>query len=147
MPVELLTKQFEVAATPCRIAAYLRDPALYVNLNPFVTEVKDIGNGDGSVTFVAVERIKLIGPIRRNNLLCIEIFSGADEQVTYNVTAKGGISVRVETQLAEVDGGTHVRDSIHLTVPALARKFALKQARFAQDYRAAALIELGPDLG
>lgn len=146
MPVELLTKQFEVAATPCGIAAYLRDPARYVNLNPYVTEVRDIRNQDGSVTFVAVERIKLMGPIHRTNLLRIEILSGTDEQVTYNVTTKG-VSARIETQLAEFEGRTHVRDSIHLTVPALARKFALKQARFAQNHRAAALIELGPDLG
>jgi len=147
MSTKSLVKQFTIPATPAWVAAYLRDPVHYVNLNPFVTQVRDVHRLDESATFTAVERIKVLGPVHRNNLLRIEVSSDADKCVVYDVTAKGGISVRIETELAEFDGGTQIRDSIALTVPALVRKFAVRQARAAQDYRAHALVELASELG
>ncbi|MFG1642828.1 SRPBCC family protein [Amycolatopsis sp. NPDC049252] len=147
LSTELLVKRFTISATPAWVAAYLRNPVHYVNLNPFVTEVRDVHRLDESATFTAVERIKVLGSIRRNNLLRIEVSSDADKCVAYDVTAKGGISVRIETEIAEVDGGTQIRDSIELTVPVLVRKFAVRQARAAQEFRANALMELASELG
>jgi hypothetical protein len=143
MSVGSLFLRFTVAASPSEIVAYVTDPAHYIGLNPYVTEVTDIRRRDGAVEFRAVERVRLFGPVQRNNPLHLVVRSEADTRVVYDVTSPGGIAVRIATELARVDGRTDVQDTITLTVPWPARRFALRQARFAQEYRAGVLGRLG----
>jgi formyltetrahydrofolate deformylase len=99
----------------------------------------------------AVERIRLLGPIHQKNPLHLVVRSeGPVDRVIYDVTTRGGIVVRIVTELNELanivrdGGGTDVQDTITLTVPRLIRGFALRQARVAQLHRATVLAGLSP---
>jgi hypothetical protein len=145
--VGILTHRYAIAASPSEIAAYLTDPAHYVGLNPFAIEVHDVRERDGAVEFRAVERIRLFGPFHRNNLLHLAIRSEVpDKRVVYDVTSQGGITVHIAVELAQVDGGADVQDTMTLTVPRPIRAFALKQARIGQLHRADVLSRLGRNL-
>jgi hypothetical protein len=148
MSVGILTHRFSVAARPGEIAAYMTDPANYGELNPFVISVGGASEGDEGVEFTAVERIRLFGPIhQRNPLRLVARSEGPVDRVIYDITARGGIVVRIVTELTELGeagGGTDVRDMITLTVPRVARGFAMRQARFAQHHKAAVLGRLAP---
>jgi hypothetical protein len=65
------------------------------------------------------------------------------ERVVYDVTSQGGITVHVVLELAQLDGGTDIQDTMTLTVPRPVRAFALKQARVGQLHRADVLGGLG----
>lgn len=152
MSVGTLTHRFSVAARPGEIAAYLTDPANYGELNPFVISVGDVRARDEDeagcevVEFTAVERIRLFGPVHQKNPLRLVVRSeGPVDRVIYDVTTRGGIVVRIVSELAQVVGaGTDVHDTITLTVPRPIRGFALRQARVAQLHRATVLAGLSP---
>jgi hypothetical protein len=150
MSVGILTHRFSVGVPPGEIAAYMTDPANYGELNPYVISVGDArGAEGGAVEFTAVERIRLFGPIHQKNPLRLVVRSeGAAERVIYDITTRGGIVVRIVTELAEIDeaaaggAGTDVHDTVTLTVPRLARGFALREARIAQKHKATVLGRL-----
>ena len=143
MSVDVLNHRFTVAASPGEIVAYMTDPANYVELNPFVDSVGDVREVDGAVEFTAVERIRLFGPIHQKNLLRLVVRSeGSASRVIYDVTTRAGVVVHIVTELAEAGGGTDVRDTFTLTVPRVARGFALRQARIAQQHKAVVLGRL-----
>jgi hypothetical protein len=143
MSVGILAHRFSVAASPGEIAAYMTDPANYGELNPFVVSVGNARNVDGAVEFTAVERIRLLGPIHQRNPLHLVVRSeGSADRVIYDITTRGGVVVHIVTELAEAGGGTDVCDTVTLTVPRLARGFALRQARSAQQHKAAVLGRL-----
>jgi hypothetical protein len=142
--VGTLTHRYAVAASPSEVAAYLTDPAHYVGLNPFAIKVHDVRERDGAVEFRAVERIRLFGPLHRNNALHLVIRSEVSgERVVYDVKSQGGITVDIVLELAPLDGGTDIQDTMTLTVPRPVRAFALKQARVGQLHRADVLGRLG----
>ncbi|MFF2522966.1 SRPBCC family protein [Streptomyces liangshanensis] len=143
MAAGTLTHRFTVPAPRGHLVAHLGDPANYVTLNPYVTEVSGVHERDGAVEFTAIERIRLLGPVHRNNRLSLVIRSEADHSRTvYDVTSPGGITVRIATEFTETPGGTDVLDTITLDVPWPIRRFALRQARFAQLHRADILARL-----
>ncbi|BCJ66566.1 SRPBCC family protein [Polymorphospora rubra] len=142
MRTETFVDRFPVAAPPDRVYAHLAEPANSVGLSPLIVAVRDVRretgpDGRAVVRFVAVERFRIAGPLRYDNILRVtQTATGPDRQLVLDVLSPARVTVRFVMDLAPLDDGTEVTVTVTLRMPAPLRAYVLRTARRVQEYRA-----------
>ncbi|MEV7230454.1 MULTISPECIES: SRPBCC family protein [Polymorphospora] len=140
MRTETFVDRFPVAAPPDRVFAHLAEPTNSVGLSPLIVAVRDVRReaGGAVVRFVAVERFRIAGPLRYDNILRVtQTATVPDRQLVLDVLSPARVTVRFVMDLAPLDdGGTEVTVTVTLRMPAPLRAYVLRTARRVQEYRA-----------
>ncbi|WP_203902199.1 hypothetical protein [Virgisporangium aliadipatigenens] len=126
-------------APPEVVLSHLLEPASYVGLNGLVVAVRDIREEEGSIAYTAIERLPVLG-FHFHNALRVRVRSEeGGTRFVMEVGARGGVRVKVETDLAPAPEGSVADDTITLTAAAPVRSYARRQARAGQLQRARTL--------
>lgn len=167
MRTETFTDRFLVPAAADRVYAHLAEPTNHIGLSPLIVAVRDIERGTDAagrtvLSFVSVERFRLVGPLRYDNILHVrqtntepgrqlvmQVRSPARVSVRFVMDiepAEGGpaavTSARTEPVAAGPDGaGSIVTVTVSLTMPTLLRSFVVRTAKRVQLVRARTLTE------
>ncbi|MFC8905808.1 SRPBCC family protein, partial [Micromonospora sp. NPDC057140] len=134
-----------VAAPPDEVYHHLSDPFSYVGLSPLIVAVRDVRtshdvHGRAVAHYVAVERFRLVGPVRWDNPIRVRmVATRPGEQLVSEVHSPGWVSLRAVVDLAAVAGGTRVREQVTAAAPVPLRRFVAAKAREVAAYRAAEL--------
>lgn len=128
---------FPVAAPPDTVFAHLSQPLNYVGLAPLVIAVRDV-RADGR--YVAVERFRL-GRLHWDNAIRVTLIADAGRRrVSSHVRSPGWVTLDAVVDLApRDDGGTDVTDLVEVSSPPVLRHYVRREARRAQQGRAAEL--------
>ncbi|WFE24026.1 SRPBCC family protein [Solwaraspora sp. WMMD937] len=147
MRTETFTDRFTVAAAPDRVHAHLADPANHIGLSPLIVAVRDIerstdADGHTVLRYVAVERFKIVGPLRYDNILHVrQTETDPGRRLVMQVRSPARVSVRFVME-TEPDGtGSAVTVTVSLTMPALLRSYVVRTAKRVQMFRARTLAE------
>ncbi|WBB52001.1 SRPBCC family protein [Verrucosispora sp. WMMD573] len=136
---------YTVAARPDVVCAHLADPRSYIGLSPLIVAVDDVWHGhdaEGRATadYLAVERFRLVGPLRWDNRIRVRMVSTPPHgPLVSEVRSPGWVSLRAVVELTPVPEGTRVDEWITAHAPAPLRRFVAGQARQVAAYRAAEL--------
>ncbi|MDG4798833.1 SRPBCC family protein [Micromonospora sp. WMMD1082] len=134
-----------VAAPPEVVYAHLADPRSYIGLSPLIVAVDDVRHGRDAegravADYVAVERFRLVGPVRWDNRIRVRMVSTRPgDQLVSDVRSPGRVTLRAVVDLTAVTDGTRVRERVTANAPAPLRRFVATQARRVAAYRAAEL--------
>ncbi|PZG00648.1 hypothetical protein C1I93_02005 [Micromonospora endophytica] len=134
-----------VAAPPDVVYRHLSDPHSYIGLSPLIVAVRDVRPGHDtqgreSVDYLAVERFRLVGPLRWDNRIRVRmVATRPGEQLVSDVRSPGWVRLRAVVDLTAVPDGTRVREQISAFAPAPLRRFVASQARQVAAYRATEL--------
>lgn len=132
--------RFLVGASPRAVFDHLREPQSYVGLSPLVVEAADVREEGGVVHYVAVERFRILGPLRYDNR--IKVTLRADDAdparlvVAGDVDSPGGVTLAYAYEISPEGAGARVLDRIEVAAPLGLRRFAFGQARKVQLARA-----------
>ncbi|MDI5943890.1 SRPBCC family protein, partial [Micromonospora sp. DH15] len=89
-----------VAAPPDEVYHHLSDPFSYVGLSPLIVAVRDVRTGHDAqgravARYVAVERFRLVGPVRWDNPIRVRmVATRPGEHLVSEVRSPGGVSLR-----------------------------------------------------
>lgn len=134
-----------VAAAPDVVYAHLADPRSYIGLSPLIVAVDDVRHGhdvEGRAVaeYVAVERFRLVGPLRWDNRIQVRMVSTPPHgPLVSEVRSPGRVSLRAVVELTAVPEGTRVVERVTADAPALLRRFVTGEAGRVAAYRAAEL--------
>ncbi|MGC5054021.1 SRPBCC family protein [Micromonospora sp. DT48] len=134
-----------VAAAPDVVYAHLADPRSYIGLSPLIVAVDDVRHGhdvEGRAVaeYVAVERFRLVGPLRWDNRIQVRMVSTPPHgPLVSEVRSPGRVSLRAVVELTAVPEGTRVVERVTADAPALLRRFVAGEAGRVAAYRAAEL--------
>lgn len=117
-----------------RVFAELAEPSRFLGLQPLLTEVREIAAAPGVRAFEAVERVRLLGPIAKKNLLRVELTPRPEAQ-RIDFATRAPLGIRVDGAFAFAASGTTTRvtESVVLHCPALLKRFVLREAIGAQE--------------
>jgi hypothetical protein len=136
---DVLRHRFTVPAPPEAVIAHLLEPSSYVGLNGLVTEVRDIREERGAVAYTAIERLPLLG-MHFHSELKVRVHSEQEgTRFVMEVGTRGGVQVRIVTDVAPAPEGSIADDTITLTAALPVRVYARRQARAGQLHRARTL--------
>jgi hypothetical protein len=135
----VLRHEFTVPAPPDVVVSHLMEPAAYVGLNGLVIAVRDIRSDGDAIAYTAVERLPFLGLHYHNDLKVRVHTEEGGTRFVMEVDTRGGVRVRITTDVTPAAGGSLAADSITLTAPALMRGYATRQARAGQLQRARTL--------
>jgi hypothetical protein len=136
---DVLRHRFTVPAPPDVVVSHLMEPESYVGLNGLVVAVQDIREEDGAVAYTAIERLPFLG-FHFHSRLKVRVRSERNaSRFIMEVDTRGGVRVRIETDLAPAPEGSLADDTITLTAAAPVRAYARKNARAGQLHRARTL--------
>ncbi|GAA1642915.1 hypothetical protein [Actinoplanes couchii] len=139
MKSEVLRHSFTVPASPGVVVSHLLEPQSYVGLNGFVVAVRDIREEDGFTAYTAIERLPVLG-FHFDGRLRVRVRGERDgTRFVMEVGTRGGVGVRIVTDVSPAPEGTLAEDTITLTAAAPVRWYARKQARAGQLQRAETL--------
>ncbi|WP_093609120.1 hypothetical protein [Actinoplanes philippinensis] len=139
MKSDELQHRFTIPATPEAVVSHLMQPQSYVGLNGLVVAVRDIREEDGATAYTAIERLPLLG-FHFHSPLKVRVRSEKDgSRFIMEVDTRGGVQVRIVTDLSPAPEGATADDTITLTAAAPVRWYARKQARAGQLHRARTL--------
>ncbi|WFE26949.1 SRPBCC family protein [Solwaraspora sp. WMMD791] len=147
MRTETFTDRFVVAAAADRVHAHLAEPTNHIGLSPLIVAVRDItaetdDAGRAVLRFVAVERFRIVGPLRYDNILHVrQTVTEPGRQLVMEVRSPARVSVRFVLDVAPVDTGSLVTVTVSLRMPTLLRSYVVRTARRVQMFRARALTE------
>ncbi|MFI9336448.1 SRPBCC family protein [Streptomyces althioticus] len=144
MPSTELKHSFEIAAPPEEVFAYLAEPSHYVGLSPLVVAVRDVRRDGGTVTYTAVERFRLLGVLRHDNLIDATLVAVPDglphsAEVFGEVRSPARVRMSYRFVIDRHGTGSAVTDTLHLRTPLGLLRFAASQARAVQQARARVL--------
>ncbi|GIJ22457.1 SRPBCC family protein [Micromonospora lutea] len=134
-----------VAAPPEVVYEHLADPRSYIGLSPLIVAVDGVRHshdteGRAVAEYVAVERFRLVGPVRWDNRIRVRMVSTPPHgPLVSEVRSPGWVSLRAVVTLTAVPEGTRVHERVTAEAPAPLRRFVAGQARRVAAYRAAEL--------
>ncbi|GIJ79126.1 Carbon monoxide dehydrogenase subunit G [Micromonospora phaseoli] len=134
-----------VAAPPEAVYQHLTDPRSYIGLSPLIVAVDDVrtghdAEGRGVTDYVAVERFRLVGPLRWDNRIRVRMVSTPPHgPLVSEVRSPGWVTLRAVVELTPMPEGTRVDERVTAHAPAPLRRFVAGQARQVAAYRAAEL--------
>ncbi|WP_341720897.1 SRPBCC family protein [Micromonospora sp. FIMYZ51] len=133
-----------VAASLDEVHRHLSDPNSYIGLSPLIVAVRDVrpgrdAQGRAIVDYLAVERFRLFGPVRWDNVIRVRLTPQPPDRLVSDVRSPGWVRLRAVVELAAVADGTQVREQITAFAPAPLRRFVAAQARQAAAHRATEL--------
>ncbi|MBX7268122.1 SRPBCC family protein [Micromonospora sp. Llam7] len=134
-----------VAAPPEAVYQHLTDPRSYIGLSPLVVAVDGVRTGHDAegllvTDYVAVERFRLVGPLRWDNRIRVRLVATQPGvQLVSDVRSPGWVSLRAVVDLTAVADGTRVRERVTADAPVPLRRFVASQARRVAADRAAEL--------
>ncbi|SDX95805.1 Polyketide cyclase / dehydrase and lipid transport [Micromonospora pattaloongensis] len=143
MRIETFTDSFPVAAPPESVHAHLAEPTNHIGLSPLIVAVRDIRRESREVLrYVAVERFRLLGPLRYDNRLRVtQTDTVPGRQLVMEVRSSARVRVRFVFDVAPAPAGSVVTVTATLRMPTLLRGYVLRTARRVQAFRARALAE------
>ncbi|MEW1718683.1 SRPBCC family protein [Streptomyces sp. NPDC093109] len=141
MPSTVLTHTFEIAAPPKEVFAHLAEPLNYVGLSPLLVAVRDVRGSGGAVTYTAVERFRLLGFLRYDNILDVTLVAVPDglphsAEVSGEVRSPGRVRMDYLFAIDRHEVGSVVTDTLCLRTPPGLLRFAASQAGAVQQARA-----------
>ncbi|WP_307868181.1 SRPBCC family protein [Micromonospora sp. C95] len=134
-----------VAAPPDVVYSHLADPRSYIGLSPLIVAVDEVRHGHDAegravAEYLAVERFRLIGPVRWDNRIRVRLVSTPPHgPLVSEVRSPGRVSLCAVVELHPVVGGTRVHERVSADAPAPLRRFVAGEARRVAAYRAAEL--------
>ncbi len=140
MPTEEFTHDVTVPAPAARIFAHLAEPESYIGLSPLLVAVRDIVRDGEEIRYVAVERFRILGPLRWDNPIRVTMtFPEPQRRIVSEVRSPGNVRLTATVELTPKDGGTHVAETVRVTYPKLLRPLVIGQATKVQRHRLAEL--------
>ncbi|MCZ7419981.1 SRPBCC family protein [Verrucosispora sp. WMMA2121] len=134
-----------VAAPPEVVYAHLADPRSYIGLSPLIVAVDEVRHGHDAegravAEYLAVERFRLVGPVRWDNRIRVRMVSTPPHgPLVSQVRSPGWVSLRAVVTLTAGSAGTRVHERVTADAPAPLRRFVAGEARRVAAYRAAEL--------
>ncbi|WP_326555326.1 SRPBCC family protein [Micromonospora sp. NBC_01813] len=154
MRTETFTDRFPVGASPRRVYDHLAEPTNHIGLSPLIVAVRDIERetdaaGRAVLRYVAVERFRIVGPLRYDNILQVrQTNTEPGRQLVVEVRSPARVSVRFVIEMepfgmdSEATGtGSAVTITITLTMPTILRSYVVRTAKWVQLVRARTLAE------
>jgi hypothetical protein len=147
MRTETFTDRFLVPAAADRVYAHLAEPTNHIGLSPLIVAVRDIERGTDAagrtvLSFISVERFRLIGALRYDNILHVrQTNTEPGRQLVMEVRSPARVSVRFVMDVEPADAGSVVTVTVSLTMPTLLRSFVVRTAKRVQLVRARTLTE------
>ncbi|MBC9718651.1 SRPBCC family protein [Streptomyces sp. TRM66268-LWL] len=140
MSTEEFTRDVTVPAPPERIFAHLAEPESYLGLSPLLVAVRDIVRGGDGIRYVAVERFRILGPLRWDNPIRVTMtFPEPGRRIVSEVHSPGGVRLTATVVLTPMDAGTQITETVRVTYPRPLRPLVIGQAAKAQRHRLAEL--------
>ncbi|MCD0481001.1 SRPBCC family protein [Streptacidiphilus sp. ASG 303] len=141
MPGVELRRVFHVGASPERVFAHLAEPANYVGLSPLVVAVRDVRREGGTVHCTAVERFRVLGPLRYDNAIRVTLEADGTglpdaAGIGGEVRSPGGVRLSYRYTVVRDGDGSAVTDVLRLRAPVGLLRFAASRARAVQAARA-----------
>lgn len=154
MRTETFTDRFPVGASPQRVYDHLAEPTNHIGLSPLIVAVRDIEQetdaaGREVLRYVAVERFRIGGPLRYDNVLHVrQTNTEPGHQLVMEVRSPARVSVRFVMEIESsvpatppaVTGST-VSVTVDLTMPTVLRSYVVRTAKRVQLVRARTLAE------
>ncbi|MEG3636687.1 SRPBCC family protein [Micromonospora palythoicola] len=134
-----------VPAPPEVVYAHLADPRSYIGLSPLIVAVDEVRHGHDDegravAEYLAVERFRLVGPVRWDNRIRVRMVSTPPHgPLVSEVSSPGWVSLRAAVTLTAESAGTRVHERVTADAPAPLRRFVAREARRVAAYRAAEL--------
>lgn len=144
MPSAELKHTFQIAAPPEEVFTHLAEPSHYIGLSPLVVDVRDVRRGDGGVRYTAVERFRLLGVLRHDNMIDVTLVPVPDglprsAEIFGEVRSPGRVRMSYRFVIDRHETGSAVTDTLHLRTPPGLLRFAASQAGAVQHARARVL--------
>ncbi|MER7171286.1 SRPBCC family protein [Streptomyces mesophilus] len=140
MTTEEFSHDVTVPAPAARIFAHLADPESYIGLSPLLVAVRDVVTDGDEVRYVAVERFRVLGPLRWDNPIRVTMtFPEHGRRIVSDVRSPGRVRLTATVDLAQDGTGTHVRETVRVTYPRPLRPLVIGQATKVQRHRLAEL--------
>ncbi|NGO77387.1 SRPBCC family protein [Streptomyces sp. YC504] len=140
MPTEEFSHDVTVPAPAARIFAHLADPESYIGLSPLLVAVRDVVTAEDEVRYVAVERFRVLGPLRWDNPIRVTMtFPEPGRRIVSDVRSPGRVRLTATVELAPDGAGTRVSETVSVTYPKLLRRLVIGQATNVQRHRLAEL--------
>ena len=140
MPHATLEHSFTLAAEPAAVLAILAEPANYVGLTPFVTSVRDVSVDGTVIHYTAIERFTFLRVVKIDNPIAVTLSTASSLPPTLTVSgdvvSPGWVRMRYGYAISPDPAGSALVDTLHLRAPFGLLRYARKQARAAQLYRA-----------
>lgn len=144
MPSTELIHTYRIAAPLPAVFAHLSEPTHYIGLSPLVVTVREVRRSGRTVHYTAVERFRLLGVLRHDNLIDITLVAVPDRlpeaaEVSGEVRSPGRVRMSYRFALTRDGDGTAVTDTLRLRTPLGLLRFASAQAAAVQRHRASVL--------
>lgn len=116
---------------------HLRDPHSFVGLQPLLTHVEavhfDQRDGKRMVSYDTVEAFRGMGIVLYRNRIHVQtVFTNPPQQFDTVVHSFPNITLNVEYNFSQQDGGTLVKETMHIQMYAWLAKFVTNEATKAQ---------------
>lgn len=144
MPSVELKHMFQIAAPPQEVFTHLAEPTHYIGLSPLLVDVRDVRRGGGTVHYTAVERFRLLGVLRHDNIIDVTLVPVPDglprcAEIFGEVRSPGRVRMSYRFVIDRHEAGSVVTDTLHLRTPPGLLRFAASKAGAVQQARARVL--------